>query len=110
MHVISQHNDKCVVFVFTQRVTEIENMRHKVIEVRQEVFNHNEHEVSKRWAFEEGVCSTVDFFSFSFFYFLRSIFNSANKTFEPVADQEAILPRESPGEDAAEQLEGVSGL
>lgn len=38
-----------------QRVTEIENMRHKVIETRQEVFNHNEHEVSKRWAFEEGV-------------------------------------------------------
>uniref|UniRef100_A0A3Q0R690 Pre-mRNA-processing factor 39 n=1 Tax=Amphilophus citrinellus TaxID=61819 RepID=A0A3Q0R690_AMPCI len=37
-----------------KRVTEIENMRHKVIEVRQEVFNHNEHEVSKRWAFEEG--------------------------------------------------------
>lgn len=30
-------------------------MRHKVIEARQEVFNHNEHEVSKRWAFEEGV-------------------------------------------------------
>lgn len=44
---------------FTQRVTEIENMRHKVIEVRQEVFNHNEHEVSKRWAFEEGVCHMV---------------------------------------------------
>uniref|UniRef100_I3IWV1 Pre-mRNA-processing factor 39 n=1 Tax=Oreochromis niloticus TaxID=8128 RepID=I3IWV1_ORENI len=39
----------------SQRVTEIENMRHKVIEVRQEVFNHNEHEVSKRWAFEEGI-------------------------------------------------------
>ncbi|XP_018551760.1 pre-mRNA-processing factor 39 isoform X1 [Lates calcarifer] len=38
-----------------KRVTEIENMRHKVIEVRQEVFNHNEHEVSKRWAFEEGI-------------------------------------------------------
>lgn len=38
-----------------QRVTEIENMRHKVIETRQEMFNHNEHEVSKRWAFEEGV-------------------------------------------------------
>lgn len=38
-----------------QRVTEIENMRHKVTETRQEVFNHNEHEVSKRWAFEEGV-------------------------------------------------------
>lgn len=37
-------------------MTEIENMRHKVIEVRQEVFNHNEHEVSKRWAFEEAVC------------------------------------------------------
>uniref|UniRef100_A0A8C1PQD3 Pre-mRNA-processing factor 39 n=1 Tax=Cyprinus carpio TaxID=7962 RepID=A0A8C1PQD3_CYPCA len=36
-------------------VTEIENMRHKVIETRQEVFNHNEHEVSKRWAFEEGI-------------------------------------------------------
>uniref|UniRef100_A0AAY4BWA4 Pre-mRNA-processing factor 39 n=1 Tax=Denticeps clupeoides TaxID=299321 RepID=A0AAY4BWA4_9TELE len=27
----------------------------KVIETRQEVFNHNEHEVSKRWAFEEGI-------------------------------------------------------
>ncbi|KAM8826905.1 pre-mRNA-processing factor 39 isoform 1-T1 [Synchiropus picturatus] len=38
-----------------KRVTEIENMRHKVIENRQEVFNHNEHEVSKRWAFEEGI-------------------------------------------------------
>ncbi|KAL7388650.1 hypothetical protein ABVT39_018591 [Epinephelus coioides] len=38
-----------------KRVTEIENMRHKVIEVRQEVFNHNEHEVSKRWTFEEGI-------------------------------------------------------
>ncbi|XP_076016276.1 pre-mRNA-processing factor 39 [Genypterus blacodes] len=38
-----------------KRVTEIENMRHKVIEARQEVFNHNEHEVSKRWAFEEGI-------------------------------------------------------
>lgn len=107
LHVISQHNDKCVALVFTQRVTEIENMRHKVIEARQEVFNHNEHEVSKRWAFEEGVCSTVDCF---FFNFPRSIFNSSKKTFEPVADQEAILPRESPGEDAAEQLEGVSGL
>lgn len=30
-------------------------MRHKVTESRQEIFNHNEHEVSKRWAFEEGV-------------------------------------------------------
>ncbi|XP_076612559.1 pre-mRNA-processing factor 39 isoform X1 [Chaetodon auriga] len=38
-----------------KRVTEIENMRHKVIEARQEVFNHNEQEVSKRWAFEEGI-------------------------------------------------------
>ncbi|XP_046692650.1 pre-mRNA-processing factor 39 [Silurus meridionalis] len=38
-----------------KRVTEIENMRHKVIETRQEIFNHNEHEVSKRWAFEEGI-------------------------------------------------------
>uniref|UniRef100_A0A674ALJ9 Pre-mRNA-processing factor 39 n=1 Tax=Salmo trutta TaxID=8032 RepID=A0A674ALJ9_SALTR len=37
------------------RVTEIENMRHKVIESRQEVFNQNEQEVSKRWAFEEGI-------------------------------------------------------
>lgn len=52
----SQRSKKCLMFVFMQRVTEIENMRHKVIEVRQEVFNHNEHEVSKRWAFEEGVC------------------------------------------------------
>ncbi|XP_051500283.1 pre-mRNA-processing factor 39-like [Myxocyprinus asiaticus] len=38
-----------------KRVTEIENMRHKVIETRQEMFNQNEHEVSKRWAFEEGI-------------------------------------------------------
>uniref|UniRef100_A0A8C5FSX4 Uncharacterized protein n=1 Tax=Gadus morhua TaxID=8049 RepID=A0A8C5FSX4_GADMO len=38
-----------------KRVTEIENMRHKVTETRQEYFNHNEHEVSKRWAFEEGI-------------------------------------------------------
>ncbi|KAJ8362415.1 hypothetical protein AAFF_G00375730 [Aldrovandia affinis] len=36
-------------------VTEIENMRHRVIESRQEVFNLNEHEVSKRWTFEEGI-------------------------------------------------------
>ncbi|KAK6481532.1 pre-mRNA-processing factor 39-like [Huso huso] len=36
-------------------ITEIENMRHRVIESRQEVFNHNEHEVSKRWTFEEGI-------------------------------------------------------
>ncbi|XP_028677542.1 pre-mRNA-processing factor 39 [Erpetoichthys calabaricus] len=36
-------------------VTEIENMRHRVLEMRQEVFNHNEHEVSKRWTFEEGI-------------------------------------------------------
>lgn len=34
-------------------------MRHKVTELRQEIFNHNEHEVSKRWAFEEGVCICV---------------------------------------------------
>ncbi|KAM6954282.1 pre-mRNA-processing factor 39 [Aplochiton taeniatus] len=38
-----------------KRVTEIENMRHRVTEIRQEVFNHNEHEVSKRWTFEEGI-------------------------------------------------------
>ncbi|XP_015206065.1 pre-mRNA-processing factor 39 isoform X2 [Lepisosteus oculatus] len=38
-----------------KRITEIENMRHRVIETRQEVFNHNEHEVSKRWTFEEGI-------------------------------------------------------
>ncbi|XP_048831551.1 pre-mRNA-processing factor 39-like isoform X1 [Brienomyrus brachyistius] len=36
-------------------VTEIENMRHRVMESRQEMFNHNEHEVSKRWAFEDGI-------------------------------------------------------
>ncbi|XP_064185347.1 pre-mRNA-processing factor 39-like [Anguilla rostrata] len=36
-------------------VTEIENMRHRVTESRQEVFNLNEQEVSKRWEFEEGI-------------------------------------------------------
>ena len=40
-------------------MTEIENMRHKVIELRQEVFNQNEQEVSKRWAFEEGVSTDI---------------------------------------------------
>ncbi|KAL0967685.1 hypothetical protein UPYG_G00255570 [Umbra pygmaea] len=38
-----------------KRVTEIENMRHRVTESRQELFNQNEQEVSKRWAFEEGI-------------------------------------------------------
>ncbi|KAG8126724.1 putative Pre-mRNA-processing factor 39 protein, partial [Naja naja] len=36
-------------------ITEIENMRHRIIEIHQEIFNHNEHEVSKRWTFEEGI-------------------------------------------------------
>lgn len=30
-------------------------MRHRIIEIHQEMFNHNEHEVSKRWTFEEAV-------------------------------------------------------
>jgi len=30
-------------------------MRHRIIETHQEMFNHNEHEVSKRWTFEEAV-------------------------------------------------------
>ncbi|XP_069064821.1 pre-mRNA-processing factor 39 isoform X1 [Pleurodeles waltl] len=38
-----------------QLTTEIENMRHRIIELNQEVFNHNEYEVSKRWNFEEGI-------------------------------------------------------
>ncbi|XP_069494853.1 pre-mRNA-processing factor 39 [Ambystoma mexicanum] len=38
-----------------QLTTEIENMRHRIIEVNQEIFNHNEYEVSKRWNFEEGI-------------------------------------------------------
>ncbi|XP_023668618.2 pre-mRNA-processing factor 39-like isoform X2 [Paramormyrops kingsleyae] len=38
-----------------KRVTEIENMRHRVLELRQEIFNHNENEVSKRWTFEDGI-------------------------------------------------------
>ncbi|XP_059815500.1 pre-mRNA-processing factor 39 isoform X1 [Hypanus sabinus] len=38
-----------------QIVSEIENMRHRIIEVRQEIYNHNENEVSRRWAFEEGI-------------------------------------------------------
>uniref|UniRef100_A0A8C5TMS3 Pre-mRNA-processing factor 39 n=1 Tax=Malurus cyaneus samueli TaxID=2593467 RepID=A0A8C5TMS3_9PASS len=39
-------------------ITEIENMRHRIIEIHQEIFNHNEHEVSKRWTFEEAVKPT----------------------------------------------------
>ncbi|XP_048840839.1 pre-mRNA-processing factor 39-like isoform X2 [Brienomyrus brachyistius] len=38
-----------------KRVTEIENMRHRVLELRHEIFNHNENEVSKRWTFEDGI-------------------------------------------------------
>ncbi|KAE8586435.1 hypothetical protein XENTR_v10021670 [Xenopus tropicalis] len=38
-----------------KRTTEVENMRHRIIEVHQEIFNLNEHEVSKRWNFEEGI-------------------------------------------------------
>ncbi|CAJ0946929.1 unnamed protein product [Ranitomeya imitator] len=37
------------------RTTEIENMRHRIIEVHQEIFSLNDHEVRKRWAFEEGI-------------------------------------------------------
>ncbi|KAJ7345350.1 hypothetical protein JRQ81_001300 [Phrynocephalus forsythii] len=36
-------------------ITEIENMRHRIIEIHQDMFNHNEHEVSKRWTFEEAI-------------------------------------------------------
>ncbi|MEE6492411.1 hypothetical protein FKM82_016574 [Ascaphus truei] len=35
--------------------TEVENMRHRIIEVHQEIFNLNEHEISKRWSFEDGI-------------------------------------------------------
>ncbi|KAM4690972.1 pre-mRNA-processing factor 39 [Rhinophrynus dorsalis] len=38
-----------------KRTTEVENMRHRIIEVHQEIFNLNETEVSKRWNFEEGI-------------------------------------------------------
>ncbi|PIO16354.1 hypothetical protein AB205_0175320, partial [Aquarana catesbeiana] len=38
-----------------KRTTEVENMRHRIIEVHQEIFNLNENEVHKRWTFEEGV-------------------------------------------------------
>ena len=55
-------------------------MRHRIIEIHQEMFNYNEHEVSKRWTFEEGVSACffviviigfkmhigVMYFSFSF--------------------------------------------
>ncbi|KAM4663536.1 LOW QUALITY PROTEIN: pre-mRNA-processing factor 39 [Discoglossus pictus] len=37
-----------------KRTTEVENMRHRIIEVHQDIFNGNEYEVSKRWNFEEG--------------------------------------------------------
>ncbi|XP_063804618.1 pre-mRNA-processing factor 39 isoform X2 [Pseudophryne corroboree] len=38
-----------------QRTTEVENMRHRIIEVHQEIFNINETEVHKRWPFEEAI-------------------------------------------------------
>lgn len=91
-------------------MTEIENMRHKVIEVRQEIFNHNEHEVSKRWTFEEG----VSFISFSYKFANEIIFHDATFSkyfyFFVLLDQATLLPRQSLGEDTAKQLEGVLGL
>lgn len=89
-------------------------MRHKVIEVRQEVFNHNEHEVSKRWAFEEGVRVSftcligVDQCSHVFFMPFHSLTMLISLCF--LTDKETILPRKILGEDPAEQLEGVLGL
>uniref|UniRef100_A0A673T4S2 Pre-mRNA-processing factor 39 n=1 Tax=Suricata suricatta TaxID=37032 RepID=A0A673T4S2_SURSU len=41
-------------------ITEIENMRHRIIEIHQEMFNYNEHEVSKRWTFEEGYAKYME--------------------------------------------------
>ncbi|KAM6068943.1 pre-mRNA-processing factor 39 isoform 2-T2 [Theristicus caerulescens] len=41
-------------------ITEIENMRHRIIEIHQEMFNHNEHEVSKRWTFEEAYAKYME--------------------------------------------------
>ncbi|XP_040267571.1 pre-mRNA-processing factor 39 isoform X1 [Bufo bufo] len=38
-----------------QRTTEVENMRHRIIEVHQEIFSLNENEVHKRWTLEEGI-------------------------------------------------------
>ncbi|XP_068110255.1 pre-mRNA-processing factor 39 isoform X2 [Hyperolius riggenbachi] len=38
-----------------KRTTEVENMRHRIIEVHQEILNYNENEVHKRWTFEEGI-------------------------------------------------------
>ncbi|XP_040188805.1 pre-mRNA-processing factor 39 isoform X2 [Rana temporaria] len=38
-----------------KRTTEVENMRHRIIEVHQEIYNLNENEVHKRWTFEEGI-------------------------------------------------------
>ncbi|KAM9294156.1 pre-mRNA-processing factor 39 [Gastrophryne carolinensis] len=38
-----------------KRTTEVENMRHRIIEVHQEIFSLNENEVQKRWTFEEGI-------------------------------------------------------
>ncbi|MEE6492414.1 hypothetical protein FKM82_016574 [Ascaphus truei] len=40
--------------------TEVENMRHRIIEVHQEIFNLNEHEISKRWSFEDGYAKYME--------------------------------------------------
>lgn len=90
-------------------------MRHKVIEVRQEVFNHNEHEVSKRWAFEDGVCVFILSIAVLIMESEVCILSYVCHTNNPVfffffLDQEAVLSRQSLGEDSAEQLEGVLGL
>lgn len=52
-------------------------MRHKVIESRQEVFNQNEQEVSKRWAFEEGV--STDTYLFNDQNIIQFIFHIAKR-------------------------------
>ncbi|KAG8561412.1 hypothetical protein GDO81_015339 [Engystomops pustulosus] len=42
-------------YIEQERTTEVENMRHRIIEVHQEIFSLNENEVHKRWTFEEGI-------------------------------------------------------
>nr|DBA14449.1 TPA: hypothetical protein GDO54_005419 [Pyxicephalus adspersus] len=43
-----------------KRTTEVENMRHRIIEVHQEIFSLNENEVHKRWTFEEGYAKYIE--------------------------------------------------
>lgn len=105
LHVISQHSDECLVSSCR------EWQKLKTCATKWSRFGRKCSTTTNMKSASDGPLKKgyVPWFKTCFFT-ICFIFNSSNKMFETVTDQEAVLPCESPGEDAAEQLEGVSGL